>query len=174
MASRKKIKADEVFIKEEFISDYILLVLNELSFLDKHAGFFKTMFDGIENSKIRIVYFDRGDLTLQLNEIRDLHASYNSSNKYEYGFVSDHDFLVNQIIQSKGVISEKVWPALVASYYGVTSFALDSSWPATSRYFFAELHPFTINEKNSANIVGVEGEQSVVSFLDFMHQKFNI
>ena len=174
MASRKKVVADEVFIKEEFISDYLLLILNELSFLDKHAAFFKTLFDGIENTKIRIVYFDRGDLTLQLNEIRDLHASYNSSNKYEYGFVTDHNFLVNQIIQSKGVIAEKMWPALIASYYGVTSFALDSSWPASSRYFVAELHPFTINEKESTKIFSNEGEMAVVSFLDFLHKKFNM
>ncbi|HAZ11599.1 MAG: hypothetical protein A2X86_17905 [Bdellovibrionales bacterium GWA2_49_15] len=175
MASGKKpIAVDDIFIKEEFVPDYLLIVLNELSFLNQHAAFFRSLFDGIENTTIRIVYCDRGDLTLQLNEIRDLHAAYNSTNKYEYGFVSDHTFLINQIIQSKGVITEKTWHSLICSYYGITSFSLEGVWPMLSQYFVAEMHSFEIRGKEEIKMIGKDGEMAVSTFVDFMHERFKI
>ncbi|MBI2521805.1 MAG: hypothetical protein HYV97_15425 [Bdellovibrio sp.] len=175
MASDKKpLKADEVFIKGEFVPDYVLVILNELSFLNKHAAFFRALFDGIDNTIVRIVYYDRGDLTLQLNEIRDLHASYNSSNKYEYGFVSDHTFLINQIIQSKGVIAEKTWHSLICSYYGVTSFSLEGVWRLPPQYFIAEMNSFSIKDQGEIKLIGSDGEIGIDTFADLLNEKFRI
>ncbi|MEK6625042.1 MAG: hypothetical protein AABY86_08745, partial [Bdellovibrionota bacterium] len=175
MASGKRsLKPDEVFLKEEFLPDYVLLVLNELSFLSKHASFFRALFDGIENTTIRIVYFDRGDLTLQLNEIREMHASYNTTNKYEYGFVSDHTFLINQIIQSKGVITEKTWHSLICSYYGLTSFSFGGVCSMNSQYFVADMHSFQIKDQEEMKVIGKDGEMTIASFVDFLHHKFSL
>jgi len=173
MGKGTKLKVDEVFIKKEDVPDYILIYLNELKFLAENGAFFINFFNEIQGIKFRFIYEARGDLTLLLHEIKELNEKFNKSNQYEYGEVKDSKFVIDQIINSKGVISDQEWPSLVANYYGVNAISLNSELFINPSMFVSNYIPFKITPSVD-KILSRDGEILIQSFIDMLHKNFSI